>query len=169
MPTSSAGNSSLVPRAIAVFGLSSRRQPAASGVTLIELMVVLAIISLIVGVTVPALSSGISSIRLKGAASDVATFLTSALNRAERHEQLMEIFVEPKNNRLELDSSEPGYTRTLRMPPGVNIAGENPVRILLMPGSAPPRVAINLFNDRGAHRIVSLDPVTGVPEIITPQ
>ena len=38
-----------------------------------------------------------------------------------------------------------------------------------MPGSAPPRIAIDIFNDRGAHRIVKLDPVTGVPEIVVPQ
>ena len=150
MPTSSAGNKR-------------------AGITLIELMVVIAIVGLIVGVTLPATTNGLASVRLKGAASDVATFLNSALNRAERHEQVMEVVVYPKDNKLELDSSEPGYTRTLRMPAGVNIAGENPLRILLMPGSAPPRVAIDLFNERGAHRIVKLDPVTGVPEIVVPQ
>ena len=80
----------------------------------------------------------------------------------------MEIIVYPKDSKLELDSSEPGYARTLTMPPDVSIAGDHPIRILLMP-VAPPRVAINLFNDRGAHRIVSLDPVTGVPEVITPK
>lgn len=132
-------------------------------------MVVLAIISLIVGVSLPALTNGLSSIRLKGASENVATFITSALNRAERHEQMMEIIVYPKDGKLELDSSEPGYIRTLNMPPGVSIAGDSPVRILLMPGSAPPRVAINLINDKGARRIVSLDPVTGVPEVVTPQ
>ena len=79
---------------------------------------------------------------------------------------MMEIIVYPKENKLELDSTEPGYARTLTMPQGVSIAGENPMRIVLMPGSAPPRVAIDLFNERGAHRIVKLDPVTGVPEIV---
>ena len=139
------------------------------GITLIELLVVLAIIGLLVGVTLPATTNGLSSVRLKGAANDVSTFINSALNRAERHEQMMEIIIYPKDNKLVLDSSEPGYTRTLNMPPGVTIAGENPTRILLLPGSAPPRVAIDLFNDRGAHRIVKLDPVTGVPEIVAPQ
>ena len=134
------------------------------GVTLLELIVVLAIIGLLVGVTLPSTTSGLSSYRLKAAAGDVATFMTSALNRAERHEQMMEIIVYPKLNKLELDSSEPGYARTLNLPEGISIAGENPLRIVLMPGSAPPRVAIDLFNDRGAHRIVRLDPVTGVPE-----
>jgi prepilin-type N-terminal cleavage/methylation domain-containing protein len=149
MPTSSVGNN--------------------RGITLIELLVVLGIIGLMVGVTLPAANSGISSIRLKGAASDVSTFINSALNRAERHEQMMEIIIYPKDGRLELDSSEPGYQRTLNLPPEVRIAGENPIRILLMPGSAPPRVALDLYNERGGHRIVKLDPVTGVPEVVVPQ
>jgi hypothetical protein len=126
----------------------------------------MAIISLVIAVTFPATTNGLASVRLKGAAGDVAVFINSALNRAERHEQVMEIFVLPKENKLVLDSTEPGYTRTLTLPEGVAIAGEAPTRILLMPASAPPRVSIDLFNDRGAHRIVQLDPVTGVPEVI---
>ena len=132
-------------------------------------MVVVAIIGLLVGVSLPATGSGLASLRLRGAANDVSTFLNSALNRSERHEQTMEIIVYPKDAKLELDSTEPGYMRTLNMPAGVSIVGENPLRILLMPGSAPPRVAIDLFNERGSHRIVKLDPVTGVPEIVVPQ
>jgi hypothetical protein len=124
----------------------------------------MAIISLLVGISLPSIGQGLSSIRLKGASGDVSAFLIGALNRAERHEQVMEIIVYPKEGKLELDSTEPGYTRTLTMPAGVSITGDSPMRILLMPGSAPPRVHIDLFNDRGAHRIVKLDPVTGVPE-----
>ena len=157
MPTSSPGSK-------AGFRLSG-------GVTLIELMVVLAIIGLIVGVTLPAATSGLASIHLRGAASDVATFLTTALNRAERHEQTVEVIINPKDSKLYLDSTEPGYTRTLNLPEGVHIVGDNPTRLLLMPGSAPPRVTIDLTNEKGAHRIVRLDPITGVPEIqaVTPQ
>jgi hypothetical protein len=43
------------------------------------------------------------------------------------------------------------------------------VRILLMPGSAPPRITIDLYNEKGAHRVVRLDPVTGVPRVTVAQ
>jgi prepilin-type N-terminal cleavage/methylation domain-containing protein len=140
-----------------------------SGVTLIELLVVMAIVGLLVGISLPAATNGLAGIRLKSAADQVSSFLNSALNRAERHEQVMEIIEYPKDGKLELDSTEPGYVRTLAMPEGVHIAGADPVRIVLMPGSAPPRIAIDLFNERGVHRIVKLDPVTGVPEVFIPQ
>jgi len=159
MPTSSAGSNVAQP-----LGCEPGRRKRA-GITLIELIVVLAIVSLLVAVTLPAATNGLASIRLKGAANDVASFMNAALNRAERHEQVMEVIVYPKQRKLTLDSTEPGYTRTLVMPDGISIAGDNPLRILLIPASAPPRIAIDLFNDRGAHHIVRLDPVTGVPEI----
>jgi len=133
------------------------------------MVVVVAIIGLIVGVTLPAATSGLSSLRLRGASGDVVSFVNSALNRAERREEVMEIIVYPRERKIELASSEPGYTRTLEMPQGVNIAGEEPVRILLMPGSAPPRIAIDLYNEKGAHRVVRLDPVTGVPQVTQAQ
>ena len=141
------------------------KQSRRRGITLIELVVVVSIIGILIGITLPAATNGLSSIRLRGASNDVASFLNAALNRAERHEQTVEILVYPKQAKLELDSTEPGYTKTLKLPEGIQIAGDNPVRILLMPGSAPPRLAVDLFNERGTHRIIRLDPVTGVPEI----
>jgi prepilin-type N-terminal cleavage/methylation domain-containing protein len=152
-----------------MLSVGSSRNRNRRGITLIELLVVLAIIVLAIGISMPAFSSSMSALRLKTAANDVATFLNSALNRAERHEQMMEVIIYPKDGKLELDSTEPGYSRTLTMPTGISIVGENPVRIVLMPGSAPPRVVVDLANDHGSHRVVKLDPVTGVPEIVVPQ
>ncbi len=59
-----------------------------SGVTLIELLIVLMIIAVIAGVSFPALTSGLSSIRLSSASGSAASFLTSAMNRVDRREEL---------------------------------------------------------------------------------
>ena len=64
MPTSSAGNSG--PCSTGHRFLWPVEPAGSLGITLIELMVVLAIIGLIVGVTVPAATNGLSSIHLKG-------------------------------------------------------------------------------------------------------
>ena len=47
---------------------------------------------------------------------------------------------------------------------GIKIAGDEPRRFLLMPGGAPPTLDIDLSNPRGAHKIVRIDPITGVPQ-----
>jgi hypothetical protein len=44
------------------------------------------------------------------------------------------------------------------------MAGEEPRRFLLMPGGAPPSLDIDLSNSRGAHKLIHIDPITGVPQ-----
>lgn len=137
------------------------------GVTLIEMMIVVAIIGLMVGVTFPAVSSGVESLRLTSATDNVASFLNGALNRAERRQQVMEITISKEENKLTLRSTEPGYVRDLTMPSGVSITAFRPEtpRIYLYPGGSVPRLTLELTNSRGAKKAVRVDPITGVPEI----
>ena len=144
------------------------------GVTLIEMMIVVAIVGLIAGISFPAVSAGIESIRLSTASDSIASFLNAALNRAERREQVVEIEILPKRGTLTLRSLEPGFERSLEMPQGVVIEtiwpkldapADAPRRLILMPGNTPPRIGIQIANQRGARRIVRVDPITGVPQI----
>jgi prepilin-type N-terminal cleavage/methylation domain-containing protein len=145
-----------------------------SGVTLVEMMVVVAIIGLMVGISFPAVSAGIDSVRLASATDSVAAFLNGAVNRSERRQQAVELVISPKDNMLSLYSNEPGFTRELHMPEGVTIeevlpkiddAAEDVRRLVLMPGATVPGIGIQLGNRRGAHRIVRLDPMTGFPRV----
>jgi prepilin-type N-terminal cleavage/methylation domain-containing protein len=145
------------------------------GVTLVEMVVVVAIIALIVGLSFPAASAGLESVRMVSAADSVATFLNVAVNRAERHQQPVEVVVFPKEGRLALYSNEPGFVRDLKMPEGVTIeavlpaeeSGDpgQPRRILFIPGATVPGISIQLGNRRNAHRRVRLDPMTGFPRV----
>src|SRR5438270_1406423 len=151
-----------------------------SRVTLIEMMVVVAIIGLIAAVAFPSASAGIESVRLVSATDSVATFLNAAVNRAERRQQPIELSISPRENRLWLDSNEAGFTRELKMTDGIIIEavltgtadsnaenggenGEGVHRFLLMPGATVPGIGIQIVNRRGARRIVRLDPMTGFP------
>lgn len=159
MPTLSAGNE----RQLEVRKLSNggiRR-----GVTLIEMMVVVAIVAMMAGIAFPALTSGLDGIRLRSAADSVASFLNTALNRAERRQDVIAVVVSPKLNRLALLSSEPGYVRTLEMPSGIAIAGDAERRLVLMPGGSFPRFSIDLVNSKGAKKRVAIDAITGAPQI----
>src|SRR5262249_4116931 len=63
------------------------------GVTLIELMVVVLLISLMVAISIPAVTSGIDSLRLNAATKSVVSFINSGLVRAGRRQQVVEITI----------------------------------------------------------------------------
>lgn len=172
MPISSVGRASNLPRAQA--------RGWNRGVTLIEMLMVVTLIGLMVGISFPALNSGLDTIRLMSATDAVVSFLNSALNRAERRQQVLEVTISRTENKLSMQSTEPGFLREIEMPTGVTITrilpelplgadDKAPRRILLYPGGTVPRVGVELENRRGRKRIVRIDPVSGVPDIETPQ
>jgi len=125
-------------------------------------------------IALPAFSSGLDNLRLSQASDSMAAFLTGALNRAERRQQVLEISFSTRDNLALLRSADGLFSRKLEMPEGVkidavlpNVPGDAaaPRRFLLLPGSTAPRIGIQLVNRRGARRIVSVNPITGVPRI----
>jgi type II secretory pathway pseudopilin PulG len=131
------------------------------------MIVVLAIIGLIVGISFPAISAGLDSVRMVSATDSVAAFLNAAVNRAQRRQEAVEVIIDPRENRLSAYSNDPGFSRELRLPDGILIESEQPEprRIILLPGGSVPGIAIQLMNRRGGHRIVRLDPMTGYPRV----
>jgi hypothetical protein len=129
---------------------------------------VLAIVAVIVGISFPAVSAGLETIRLSSATDSLAAFINAALNRAERRQEAIEIEVLKTANAVSLRSIDGRVIRRLDFPSGVTIRSMQPdtPRILVLPGSAPPRLTIELVNRRGERRSVRVDPVTGTPEIL---
>ena len=138
-----------------------------SGVTLLELLIVVTIIGIVAGVSFPSVTSGLSGLRLQTASGSVASFLTSSMNRVDRREEAAAIVVSPQENRLAVFTANSGDTptRTMQMPQGIRIEGEEPRRYLFMPGGTVPRMTVILRNDKGARRSIQIDPVTAVPDI----
>jgi prepilin-type N-terminal cleavage/methylation domain-containing protein len=148
------------------------------GVTLMEMMVVLAIVALIVSVSVPSTIAGLESIRLAAGARSVAAFMNIAANRAERRQQAIELSIDIQENSLTMRSPEAAFVKTLDLPRGIALqavwpalseATAGPRRFLIQPGGVPPRIGIEIANHRGARRIVRLNPITGVTEIEQPE
>jgi prepilin-type N-terminal cleavage/methylation domain-containing protein len=144
------------------------------GVTLIELMIVVAIAATMVSIVLPTFSNGLENMRLSQASDSVAAFLNGALNRAERRQQAMEITISPRENLILLRSADASFSRRLELPDGIRVEGTLPKPagdtgdargFLLLPGATPPRIGVQLVNRRGQQRVVSVDPVTGVPKI----
>jgi hypothetical protein len=139
------------------------------------MVVVVAIVGLIAGISFPAISAGFESVRMVSATDSVATFLNAAVNRAERRQQAVALVIQPKEGVLFLYSAEPGFKKELHLPDGIAIEAVRPLaesadpreirRIVFLPGATVPGVGIQLTNQHGAHRLVHLDPMTGFPRV----
>ncbi|MGH9721528.1 MAG: pilus assembly FimT family protein [Bryobacteraceae bacterium] len=138
-----------------------------SGVTLIEMLIVVTIVALLAGIAVPGVTSGLDRLRLVQASDSVVAFLNSGLNRAERRQEPVEITIDPKQRSLSLRGRE--TEKKLTLPTGVEIRLEETRRFLLLPGTPPPRLGLELANARGVRRVVSIDPLTGTPQITEPE
>lgn len=151
-----------------------RRGPA--GITLIEMLLVLAIVSLAVGISYPSVSSGLDSIRLRTACDAAAGFLNQAMSRVERLQQPVEISFVPGTGSMVARGAGPAPVGVLELTDGVRIVdlapapGGDPAprNLMLLPGVPFPAVAFELSNQRGARRIVRIDPIAGVPVVTAP-
>src|SRR5438046_1929661 len=77
------------------------RAPQTRGVTLMELLIVMAIIGLLAGVSFPAITAGLESIKLTSATDSLASFLNGAVNRAERRQQAIELIILPREGKVQ--------------------------------------------------------------------
>jgi prepilin-type N-terminal cleavage/methylation domain-containing protein len=151
------------------------RRAANRGVTLIEMLIVLAIIGLIAGVSYPSISSGLETARLVSASDAIAGFLNQAMNRADRRQQVVEVAILPEKRQLRMLSTQAGFEKTLDLPQGVRILAVHPEsearglterRFYFYPGGTVPGFSIELVNGKGRRRMVRVNPITGVPETI---
>ena len=148
--------------------------PPSKGVTLLELIVVVAIVGLIVGISFPAISAGLDTVRMVSATDSVAAFLNAAVNRAQRRQEPVELIIDFKENQISAYSNDPTFSRELKLPDGISVETvlpaepgdhQEPRRIVLLPGGSVPGIGIQLMNRRGGRRIVRLDPMTGYPRV----
>ncbi len=92
-----------------------------SGVTLIELLIVLTLIALVTGISYPSAAAGVESLRLRSVSDQVVNFLNTAIDRAGRREQVIEVWIAPKDNVLIARSPDLEFSRRLELPDGYRI------------------------------------------------
>jgi len=142
------------------------------------MVIVVAIVGLIAGITYPSITNGLESVHLATAADTVASFLNAAMNRVERRQEVVELLISIKENSMVLHSTAADFERKVELPDGITIATvlpplseqdpNAPRQLILMPGGTAPRIGIEIRNRKGTRRIVRVDPMTGVPRIEIP-
>ena len=140
-------------------------------------MVVVFLIALLAAISFPAVTSGIDSLRMRQATDTISSVLNQCLQKADREQAPVELTFDRTENALYVGVSGPVPVKRIPLPQGVVMAailpapplGDEPRRqILLMPGAAPPRIGVLLVNAKRQQRIVSVDPITGIPVVTTP-
>jgi len=146
-----------------------------AGVTLIEMLVVVAVIGIVVGVSIPSVSAGLDSVRLASTGDAIASFLNGAVTHAERSEQPVEVVISLKDGTISADGAD-GFTRRFQVPQGITMDkvlpdGDNSEgggrQMLIVPGGTAPAIGVEYSNRHGGRRRVELDPMTGFPHVET--
>lgn len=147
------------------------------GVTLIEALIVVALIAMIAAVSFPAVSAGLDTLRLRSTSDAIVSFLNIALDHADRRQQAVEVIISPRENLLLSRTADLGFSRSLDIPAQVRIVSvqpalptvtdpQEPRHFLLYPGGSVPGIGIEISTLRGSRRLVSVDPVTGSPRSV---
>ena len=145
------------------------------GVTLIEMLIVMALIALVAGMAAPSVSAGLDSLRLRSTSDAIVGFFNTALARADTRQQVVEILISPSDGTLTAMSADQGFKKRLDIASPIRILSVIPAlaadaedqnqtrRFLVYPGGAVPKIGIEIGNSSGRKRLVSIDPVTGIP------
>lgn len=152
----------------------ARQRRNRAGVTLLETLVVLAIIGIVAGLTFPGITSGLDALRLRSAADSVAGLLAQAAVAVERRQQPVELTIEAGGRRVEFREGMTGVVRELELPQEITIsrvlpeppgAPDGPRVFILVPGGTLPGLAVEIAGPKGRRRVVRIDPVTSTPQV----
>ena len=138
--------------------------------TLVELLVVLGIIGLILGISVPGLSAYANQARLKAATRNVVGLLSLARSLAISSHQDHAVIVDPAQRRITVENAVSGDTleQTVQLPPSIDVetevAGESAqeARVIFRPtGSLAGRTTTIRLADRDKSHTITVSGITG--------
>jgi hypothetical protein len=136
------------------------------------MLIVMTLIALVAGLSYPSLSSGIETLRLRAASDSVVSLFNTCVERADRRQQAVEIQIWPHEGVITARSADAVFQRRLEITQPLRISDVVPHvtgpddmrRILIYPGGSAPHIAIEISTAQGRKRLVSIDPITGVPQ-----
>jgi len=156
-------------------------KPNQAGITLIELLIATGIVALLAGLSYPSVNAGLDTLRLRSASDQVVGFFSTAVDRADRRQEAVEVQILMEENALLARTSGQEYVQRLQVPSPARIVSVVPPlagsiapngarRFLLYPGGAIPGIGVEIATPSGRRRLIHLDPFTGTAraEAVTP-
>ena len=98
------------------------RDRASSGVTLLELLVVVALASILLAIVFPAVGSGLGTLELQSAAVRVAAAARYARDQAVYRQRTFQLRIDSQAGSLAVEDLEGGGQRDYQFPPSVRVA-----------------------------------------------
>ena len=146
-----------------------------AGVTLLELLVVVALASILLAVVFPSVGTGLSGLELSGAARRVASAARYARDEAVRRRSRFELDVDSSSGSITVVDLESGASaaRRFELPASVRIehvlpqeqgSTTGPRRFLFTPDGAAPQFQIVLANQRRQITVMN-DALTGAATV----
>ena len=142
------------------------------GVTLLELLVVVALASIMLALVFPAVGAGLRTLELRSAAQRLATAARYARDQAIHHQQFYELEIDGAGKTISVMDLERTARRTFELPPSVHIekispeetVGSSRRSFLFSPDGGSPAFEIVLGNERRQVSVRS-NPLTGFPRV----
>jgi Tfp pilus assembly protein FimT len=140
-------------------------------VTLLELVIVIALLSLLAGLVAPSIGHSIDEWRLRSAAERIAQTIRYARIRALYEQRYYLVEIRPGENQVSVREPVSGVAREYALPPDVQVGeGENPasssvLRLIIPPSGALEEKTLWVRNRRGSEWRIHLDFLLGTPEV----
>ena len=142
------------------------------GVTLVEMLVVVAIASILLAVVFPAVGSGLGTLELRSAATRVAAAARYARDQAVYRQRMVQLTLDSAQGSVTITGGEP-LERRYELPDSVRIArvlpadtnaGDGIRRFVFLPDGAAPEFEVVLTNERAEIAVIG-DPLTGTARV----
>jgi general secretion pathway protein H len=153
---------------VRVFRAVQRRSP--EGFSLLELILVVLVMSVAVGISIPVLSRGSASFHLRATGRDIVNTVRYAREKAITEQRELKVVADRENQKLMLTDAYGDGQRTLALPKDMRmerfvLAGqevaEGPLTIRFLPNGSAEKAEILLKSEAGAFLRVLTDPITG--------
>ena len=142
------------------------------GVTLLELLVVIALASIMLALVFPAVGAGLRTLELRSAAQRLAAAARYARDQAIHRQRFYELEIDAAGGTISVEDLERTARRSFALPPSVHIekispeetAGSSRRSFLFSPDGGSPAFEIVLGNERRQVSVRS-NPLTGFPKV----